>query len=102
MIIAIDFDQTYTADRPMWDNIIRVMKSCGHTVYCVTCRDEWDTGSEQNGIPRIAKYVDEIFMTNGQAKIPFMEEKGYHVDVWIDDTPATITGGGKVMYKKDK
>ena len=99
MIVAIDFDQTYTADREMWESVMETIKSHGHDIYCVTCREEWDTGSKQNGIPRIMPYVDKVFFTNGMAKIPFMQEIGYHVDIWIDDCPATVTGGGSVMYK---
>ena len=99
MIIAIDFDQTYTADRDTWDEVIDVFRKAGHTVYCVTCRESWDTGSEENGIPRIAEKVDQVFFTGGLAKIDFMEQEGYHVDIWVDDCPATVTGGGRVMYQ---
>jgi hypothetical protein len=96
MTIAIDFDQTYTADSRMWYNIIKLMKSYGHNVVCVTCRPEWDIFSMEQLEDLIGK--ENIFFTDGEAKIPFMEGR-HHVDIWIDDCPATITGGGKVMYE---
>ena len=99
MIIAIDFDQTYTADRDTWDKILDILRDNGHVVYCVTCRAKWDTGSEQNGIARIRPRVLDVFFTDGEAKIEYMESKGYHIDIWIDDCPATVTGGGKVMWR---
>lgn len=99
MIIAIDFDQTYTADRDTWDKVLDIFTEAGHTVYCVTCRESWDTGGKERGIARIKKRVAKVFFTDGQAKIEYMEKEGYHVDIWIDDCPATVTGGGKVMYR---
>lgn len=99
MIIAIDFDQTYTADRVMWNDIIRTMQKYNHTVLCVTCRPEWDI----TGMGDIARLIgwENVYFTDNEAKIPYMEGKS-HVDIWIDDTPATVTGGGKVMYKNNK
>lgn len=90
MIIAIDFDQTYTRDRDTWDKVIDILKENGAIVYCVTLRPEWDVGSKENGIERIAKKVHDVFMTNGLGKKEYMHAKGYHVDIWIDDMPQTI------------
>lgn len=99
MIIAIDFDQTFTSEPNMWAGIIELMNDYGHRVICVTCRPEWDTA----GMDQIEKIIgsDNIFFTDNMPKIEFMEER-CHVDIWIDDTPATVTGGGKVMYKPNK
>lgn len=98
MIIAIDLDQTYNADPDMWDSVITIMRSFNHDVIMVTCRANWDTG----GMERAQATFDEeeIFFTDNESKIEYMESVPHHVDIWIDDTPATVTGGGKVMYKK--
>lgn len=100
MNIAIDLDQTYTADPDMWDSVIECMRSAGHDVFMVTCRPSWDiAGMEQ------AKEIfsdEEIFFTDNRAKIEYMETIPFHIDIWIDDTPATVTGGGKVMYRKNE
>jgi len=99
MIVAIDFDQTFTADPNMWAGFIDLANDYGHRIICVTCRPKWDTG----GMEQIEKIIgkDNIFFTDNECKISYMEGK-CHVDIWIDDTPATITGGGKIMYKKMK
>jgi hypothetical protein len=98
MTIAIDFDQTYTADARMWYDAIKLMKQYGHNVICVTCRPEYDVF----GMDQLEDLIgaENIFFTDNEAKIPYMEGR-QHVDIWIDDCPATVSGGGKVMYKKN-
>ena len=38
MLIALDYDKTYTADPALWDNFVDLAQSRGHTVKIVTMR----------------------------------------------------------------
>lgn len=40
MIISVDYDETYTRDKILWDSFIKQAKMRGHTVLCVTARCE--------------------------------------------------------------
>jgi len=37
MIISVDYDETYTRDKILWDSFIKQAKARGHTVLCVIC-----------------------------------------------------------------
>lgn len=89
MIIALDFDQTYTLDPLAWDDFINLMYDCDHVVKIVTVRhDYWDAHplldrlDEELGI--------QVIYTDGRAKKEFISELGLKIDVWIDDRPETI------------
>lgn len=83
MVIALDYDNTYTEDPELWDTWIEHAKSRGHVVVCVTYRRAHDTVEHpMRGI--------EVFYTGGIDKAPFMRDSGLSVDVWIDDWPELI------------
>jgi hypothetical protein len=89
MNISLDYDETYTRDPIAWDHFISLMKSRGHTVYCVTLRsselhESLEVMHDLNG------KVDAIFFTNRSAKRSFMSNQGLWIDVWIDDMPIFI------------
>lgn len=77
MIVCIDYDQTYTADKRLWDAFIQNAKERGHRVVCATMRFE----TEPISIPC------EVVYTCRKAKAPFLESKGIRPDIFIDDTP---------------
>jgi hydroxymethylpyrimidine pyrophosphatase-like HAD family hydrolase len=83
MLIALDFDGTYTEDSDMWDDIIKIMHRRGHKVVIVTMRYQDDPDESIN------KYFpfQTVYYTNRKAKKPFMDELGIMIDVWIDDSP---------------
>lgn len=87
MIIALDFDQTYTVDPQAWNEFIELMQRHGHTVYCVTMRDRVEGEDVHYAL---GKRVDGIFCTNRQAKRQYMLDAGINIDVWIDDQPGWI------------
>lgn len=94
MNISLDYDETYTRDPIAWDEFIFLMKSRGHTVYCVTLRssdlhESLEVMSDLNG------KVDGIFFTNRTAKRSFMANQGLWIDVWIDDMPIFIERDAK-------
>lgn len=91
MIIAIDYDDTYTADPSMWDQIIERFAAWGHVVHLVTCRRDTEENRAEvcvEGIPR-----HRHIFTGLAAKKWFMEQRGIRVDVWIDDNPESIIRG---------
>lgn len=89
MIIAIDFDGTYSADPTLWDAFITSAKSRGHKVYCVTARRETEENVAECDVPGVLTYF-----TGLSAKDWYMREKrGIVVDVWVDDDPKVIVHG---------
>lgn len=90
MIIAIDYDDTYTRDPLMWNWFINSAEERGHTVWCVTARHENHLDDVEATIGRVLE-PNRIVATNGQAKKKFISENyDFYVDVWIDDIPEAI------------
>jgi len=91
ILLAIDFDDTFTADPALWSAVIRLAKDGGHRVFCVSCRREtFENRAEMRealpeGVP--------IFLTSFAPKEYFMGSRGHKVDVWIDDYPLSISEG---------
>lgn len=90
MRIALDFDQTYTLDPEVWDNVIAGFHLFNHEVMIVTVRHPyWDAH------PFLDVLQDagvRVIYTDGKAKKKYCEELGINIDVWIDDRPQTILG----------
>lgn len=86
MIIAIDYDSTYTADPHLWNQFIKMAESAGHTVICVTARPEI---MGQPVLDSIGKLVPVIF-AGAEWKREVAEKHGYKVNVWIDDAPEYV------------
>ena len=87
MLIALDYDGTYTEDPDLWLPFILSARSRGHKVMCVTMRYE----SESEQVERqLAGKVDRIIYTSRSGKAAHMQFLGLKVDVWIDDAPHFI------------
>lgn len=94
LCIAIDFDDTFTADPKLWSAFITDAQDKGHRVLCVTSRRE----SEEN-----ANDITEAFEASGitlpiifcnmGSKLWTMDKRGTEVDIWIDDAPHVIVNG---------
>lgn len=91
MTIAIDYDGTYTADRKMFSDIIRLMYSFGHTPIIVTMRHEHEEDNFLNNIRSRMCGGINVYYTGRKAKKPFMKKIGIIPDIWIDDNPEWIT-----------
>ncbi len=91
MNISLDYDDTYTRDPIMWNQIITMMRMCGHRVYVVTMRYE----SEGYAVKAALEgKVDGIYFTSRQAKAEFMySHHAIKIDVWIDDQPFFVLHG---------
>lgn len=95
MIIAIDYDNTYTAAPELWNEVIRLFQTAGHIVICVTARP--DTMG-QPVIDSIGKLVPIIF-AGAEWKRTAAEKRGYKVNIWIDDSPEYIAQQHLVLGK---
>jgi len=83
MIIALDYDGTFTADPQLWREFIINSTSRGHTVYIVTMRRPEECICFDDTIQQIC----EIIYTSRKAKKSFVELHNMKFDIWIDDNP---------------
>lgn len=85
--IALDYDDTFTADPDLWRQFVSSAQARGHTVVCVTARR---TPPDFSREPRLPLGV-AIVCTGGQPyKKHAAAKAGYAVDIWIDDMPELI------------
>jgi len=84
MLIAIDFDETFTADPELWAEFLVRARSRGHTAICATMRFEHE-GAEVRA--HMHGLVEKIIFTGRKAKMQAVQEAWYYPSVWIDDSP---------------
>jgi len=83
MRIALDYDDTFTADKTFWASFVRLCDKHNHDVKFVTYRDSrFDNDDILNDA---ADLGIEVVFTAGKQKAGV-----YDADVWIDDMPVTI------------
>lgn len=91
MKIALDYDQTYTADRPLFASLVREITGKGHDVRFVTAR--YSNRNNNKDIEADAKALGiSIIYTDGRQKEPVTFRLGWAPDIWIDDKPSAIPG----------
>ncbi len=94
MNIAIDFDNTLTADPKLWGNFIASAKTSGHRVICITARRDTDENREE-----LQAYLEHwglalpTFYTGLSSKIHWAKKNDIKIDIWIDDDPTTLVNG---------
>lgn len=88
MIIALDFDLTYTRDPELWNDFIKQSQSRGHEVFCVTMRYPEEKFDIEDSIGKLCK----IIYTKRFSKLQFVNDIGIYPDIWIDDNPYYIIG----------
>jgi methyl coenzyme M reductase subunit C-like uncharacterized protein (methanogenesis marker protein 7) len=85
MIIALDYDDTYTQDPALWNEIVELIRAKGHDISIVSERNPEDMEDFDVGA-----WLD-IYFTNGMPKREYMSLlENIQVDVWIDDQPEEI------------
>lgn len=90
MLIALDYDETYTRDPVFWNCLIHDAIERGHEVYCVTLRSERQMDEVYETVGYIIGH-DHCIPCNAESKRDTMWNKhGLIVDVWIDDSPEFI------------
>lgn len=95
MLIALDYDLTYTLDPDLWDAFIKYAKARGHRFVCVTGRDCAPDFNRERAIDM------PIVCAPGEPKFGAAMRAGYAVDVWIDDAPGTIAGIAPFRWSED-
>lgn len=92
MLIAIDYDLTYTVDPQFWDSVIDAGRLHGHTFVCVTGRTE-----PPQPPARLMRDVPLVLAGNLYKRHAAALD-GFIVDVWIDDDPEVIGPPRKVQW----
>lgn len=93
LLIAIDFDDTYTADVAFWRGMIQLGQGVGHRFICVSGRrDSFDNRRElqqalPEGVPVILSY--------DEPKRQCAKRLGFEPDIWIDDHPEAVVDGSR-------
>ena len=83
MKVAMDYDNTFTANPVAWTKVIEVLRAHGTELFCITSRFP---NVPINDMPM------PVYYTCGQQKWEFAQERGLAVDIWIDDIPSCIGG----------
>src|SRR6266511_2012027 len=86
MLIALDYDDTYTRDPELWINFVRSAQMSGHEVICVTMKHELE-GLDMDG--QLTSRVRVIY-TGRKAKIPYLKALWITPDIWIDERPCCV------------
>lgn len=93
LTIAIDYDDTFTADPSLWSKFINLAKA-NHRVIMVTARRDTEENNDQ-----INADLDhwgcqiQVFFTSLSSKIKYMKDSGVEVNIWVDDDPRTLVNG---------
>lgn len=93
MVIAIDYDDTYTADPDFWRKFIHAANNSGHTIIMVTQRCRCYPEQVREVEERVGRLLPIIFAGDpllAQSKMQAAQTAGYVVDVWIDDNPQSV------------
>ena len=83
MLIALDYDKTYTADPALWDDFIQLAQDRGHTVKIVTMR--YPPGFNDYPSETIENAPCKVVYTSRKAKSAVI-----NADIWIDDSPQWV------------
>ncbi|MCF6194520.1 MAG: hypothetical protein L3J46_09350 [Kangiellaceae bacterium] len=82
--IAIDWDNTISADQQYFLQLIRKFQNAGYTPFVCSLR-----APDIESIEEIKKVLEEtniaIYLTDGKPKRRFMKKLGVKVHLWIDD-----------------
>lgn len=87
MIIALDYDDTFTKAPDFWYDFMAKCDVESHLVIGVTMRHESEAKEMNSDYLRMC---EKVYYTDRKAKRDFMADLGIHVDIWIDDRPDFI------------
>jgi hypothetical protein len=87
ILLAIDYDDTYTRAPRFWDEFLVLLRTYGHHAICVTARH--GNQSEQVSAALTGK-VDAILYSEGRSKRLTAEAHGFYPSIWVDDQPSLI------------
>lgn len=94
MNIALDYDDTFTADPDLWADFVNSAKGRGHKIYCVTARRNTPENIAEITGQFIEYMIDiPIIFANLKSKLKTVEDRNIHIDIWIDDAPFSLVNG---------
>lgn len=96
LVVSIDYDDTYTADKPTWDSVIKILQAAGHTVICVSSRRD-TLENRQDLLKHLPPTLTGLVLAFDKPKRLAALDAGYRVDIWIDDRPATIASKEEML-----
>ena len=89
LTIAIDFDDTFTADPQFWAKFIETCRMYQHTIICVSARR--NTIEHRHELRDLLPDGVPVLLSYDQPKRDYVAEHSeYKVDIWIDDRPEGI------------
>jgi len=93
MVIALDYDGTWTVDPKFWRAFVHMAINAGHTVIMVTQRCRAYPEQVKEVEDEIDKLIPIIFA--GDPMLPMSKSlaakiSDRHVDIWIDDNPQSV------------
>lgn len=91
MTISLDFDDTFTADPELWTAFVQQAHARGHTVLLTTNRP-WAFRREVHKAVAGLPFREVIFAGRTPKRLA-ARQRGYEVDVWVDDLPHTVDLG---------
>ena len=101
MTISMDFDRTFAADPQMWGEFARKAVADGNTVVMISRRPESDREEVISSLGDYAESFSQVLLVGGDTlKANAAEAAGIDVDVWVDDSPQTITDAPAPEPKK--
>ena len=102
MLIAIDYDETYTADPFFWDSVLIGAGLHSHKVVCISARCNTPENMKEIRTALVDWPGVPVYLCHDTPKRQYAEEHGLSVDVWIDDTPEGIGGGDALDRRKEQ
>lgn len=101
MTVSIDFDRTFAADPALWGEFARKAVADGNTVVMISRRPEEDRATVMETLGDYASAFSQVLLVGSETmKGAAAQAAGIEVDVWVDDSPQTITDAPAPQPKK--
>jgi hypothetical protein len=95
MLIALDYDETFTRDVSFWCQVVALGQLRGHRFVCVTARSSPPDNEREPHIPM------PIVCAGNEWKNTAALRAGFPVDVWVDDMPGLIMGKQRLSFDEE-
>lgn len=103
LTLALDFDRTFTSDIEFWRLFVALAAKRGHTVLCVTGRTETPYSRlELLNVfgERTFRLLRDCIFCDHAPKRAVTRQRGYLVDIWIDDLPEGVGAADKAVFRQ--
>jgi FMN phosphatase YigB (HAD superfamily) len=92
VIVAIDYDATWSADPELWEAFSQYARRRGHIVALITNRPDNPTNRSEISLA-VSGHVDHMILAGPMPKREAAAQFGLRPNIWIDDNPVTVTEG---------